>query len=253
MDCSAKENAVQVYVISLKSETARKKRIEAQLTSKVEFQFFEAYEGGTVPKYLNRIVDDKYRTTWRGKPRLTPGERGCYVSHLMLWIKCVELNEPIIVLEDDARIGLKFTKDTLNEIRQSGHMFVRLEASAHKKTKTKTIPINDTFSYLLDNRIGTRGYYITPEAALRLVNGSSTIKESVDNYIGEAWIHGVPTTILIEPIIFNQEGEFETSIKGRGSNNIQLRFRLFRELNRFYRGFRLRVFNFFELRSRLLR
>jgi hypothetical protein len=33
--------------------------------------------------------------------RLTQGEIGCVLSHLELWKKCVELNEPILILEDD--------------------------------------------------------------------------------------------------------------------------------------------------------
>jgi glycosyl transferase family 25 len=244
---------MNVYVISLKNEYARKKRIETQLNSKIDFQFFEAYEGKTVPEYLHKIINDKYRITWRGKAPLTPGERGCYVSHLMLWIKCVELNEPIVVLEDDVKIGLNFTLDVLEKIAKSGHMFVRLEASTDGEAKRKYIHLNDTYSYLLDNRIGARGYFITPEAAFKLINGSSTIKEAVDNYIGEAWIHGVPTTILNEPIVFNQEGEFETSIKGRGQGKPPFIFKVLSEINRFYRNLRLKLFNFSELKPRLFK
>lgn len=31
----------------------------------------------------------------------TPGVKGCFYSHYRLWQKCVELNEPIIIWEDD--------------------------------------------------------------------------------------------------------------------------------------------------------
>ena len=68
-----------------------------------------------------------------------------------------QLNEPIVILEDDARIGDDFTNDTLNKIKISGHKFVRLEEKIDKEKKQKYVHIDNDFSKLLDNRIGTRG------------------------------------------------------------------------------------------------
>lgn len=34
----------------------------------------------------------------------TPGVKGCFLSHYNLWKKCVELNEPIIIWEDDINL-----------------------------------------------------------------------------------------------------------------------------------------------------
>jgi GR25 family glycosyltransferase involved in LPS biosynthesis len=33
-----------------------------------------------------------------------PGAQGCFLSHYLLWNRCIELNHPIVVLEDDAEI-----------------------------------------------------------------------------------------------------------------------------------------------------
>ena len=33
-----------------------------------------------------------------------PGAQGCFLSHYILWNRCIELNQPIVVLEDDAEI-----------------------------------------------------------------------------------------------------------------------------------------------------
>ena len=39
------------------------------------------------------------------KPTMSrPGVQGCFLSHWALWKKCIELNEPIIILEHDAVI-----------------------------------------------------------------------------------------------------------------------------------------------------
>lgn len=35
-------------------------------------------------------------------PAFTQGEIGCFISHYELWLKCIELHEPIIILEHDA-------------------------------------------------------------------------------------------------------------------------------------------------------
>ena len=52
-------------------------------------------------------------TTWKSlglfprpdKPTMSkPGVQGCFLSHYSLWNKCIELNEPIIILEHDALI-----------------------------------------------------------------------------------------------------------------------------------------------------
>lgn len=33
-----------------------------------------------------------------------PGAQGCFMSHFLLWQKCIALNQPIIILEDDAEV-----------------------------------------------------------------------------------------------------------------------------------------------------
>ena len=33
-----------------------------------------------------------------------PGAQGCFLSHYILWVRCVELDQPIIILEDDAEV-----------------------------------------------------------------------------------------------------------------------------------------------------
>lgn len=41
--------------------------------------------------------------------RLSAGERGCSMSHIRAWRHCIELNRPLIVLEDDAMLMPDFT------------------------------------------------------------------------------------------------------------------------------------------------
>jgi len=41
--------------------------------------------------------------------KLSPGERGCSMSHIAAWRHCLELNHPLMVLEDDAALMPDFT------------------------------------------------------------------------------------------------------------------------------------------------
>ena len=60
------------------------------------------------------------------KTKLTKGEVGCFLSHWEIWKKCVEKNEPILVLEDDAIITDKFSYDELYLMIGEGYNFIYL-------------------------------------------------------------------------------------------------------------------------------
>lgn len=51
------------------------------------------------------------------------GELGCYASHYLMWQKCVEINEPIIILEDDIKISpmlVEYLADIKHEVSSFG-------------------------------------------------------------------------------------------------------------------------------------
>ncbi|CCF80089.1 putative lipopolysaccharide biosynthesis protein [Helicobacter bizzozeronii CCUG 35545] len=39
---------------------------------------------------------------------MSMGELGCYASHYSLWQKCIQLHEPIAILEDDVHLKPHF-------------------------------------------------------------------------------------------------------------------------------------------------
>ena len=47
---------------------------------------------------------------------LTKGEVGCFLSHWHIWNKCIEKNEPILVLEDDAILTDKFDMKEIEKL-----------------------------------------------------------------------------------------------------------------------------------------
>ena len=80
-----------------------------------EVSLFEGVDGSTV-------LDDADWNTWNIKINQEnkkcrtvmqkPGVRGCFLSHWLLWNKCVDLNEPIGIFEHDVEF-LKLAPDQL--------------------------------------------------------------------------------------------------------------------------------------------
>jgi GR25 family glycosyltransferase involved in LPS biosynthesis len=54
-----------------------------------------------VPDVIEITVRKKFADDIRYQKAQKPGVKGCFYSHYRLWQKCVELNEPIFVFEDD--------------------------------------------------------------------------------------------------------------------------------------------------------
>ena len=58
---------------------------------------------------------------WRDpirKTKLSRGEVGCFMSHYAAWAECIELDEPVIILEDDAVFTDKFYELEVENLMQ---------------------------------------------------------------------------------------------------------------------------------------
>jgi GR25 family glycosyltransferase involved in LPS biosynthesis len=118
------------------------------------------------------------------------GVIGCFLSHYLLWKKCVDLNIPIGVLEYDAA----FLNALPNNILDSFEDYCSLDINRHlyfkkgkdlyssKLNKTNNITVkslkeylptkqNTLFEYVNNNHIsGAHGYIIKPTGAKKLIN-----------------------------------------------------------------------------------
>ena len=68
--------------------------------------------------------------------KLTKGEVGCFLSHYMIWKKCIERNESVLVLEDDAIMTEYFD---MKEVENLPYDFIYLGWKEMEESK----PIND--------------------------------------------------------------------------------------------------------------
>ena len=94
-------NNMPVFVVHLKRNQERKKNIDQMLKkANIKFNYFDAVDG----KNMNdseKLLAKKYFK----EGKLIPGQRGCFLSHILLFEKIIKDNYPnTLILEDDAVI-----------------------------------------------------------------------------------------------------------------------------------------------------
>ena len=100
-----------IFIINLEKSKERRDFISNQfdnLPQKIDYQFFKAVYGKEEPNHpLFSKYNEKKRFERKGH-YMSLSQLGCFASHYLLWQKCIELNQGIIVLEDDAIIHSNF-------------------------------------------------------------------------------------------------------------------------------------------------
>ncbi len=146
---------IGVYIISLKESQRRLDTEKLVLKSNEKFkgrcvfQIFDAIS----PKHedFEKFVQELYdaqsllQSDWYHSyvgAGLTLPEFGCYLSHYLLWKECVKLDEPVVILEDDAALESNFMQ-ALEDCLKSPFDFVRLYGHywGGHKTNLHSLPI----------------------------------------------------------------------------------------------------------------
>lgn len=240
---AVKNQKMQIFVISLPHAAERRERVKSIFEStNYEYHFFDAVDGKEgLPERLETRINDRYRKIFRSRP-LSRGERGCFASHFLLWEKCVELGQPILVLEDDFVPTEHFTH-ALNHFNEliKGLDYLKLERRQAKWFMLdKVAGFERRFVY--DNSCGATGYIITPNGAKKLLRHSEQWLCAVDNYISECFRHGMPS-YNINPGAIEALHDMPSFIQLDNKTSVPIYFKLTRELNRFYRFLRMTVSN----------
>ncbi len=213
---------MRIFIISLKTAIARRAAVTEQLAGLgLSYQFFDAVTGQDALKHFRGIDPTLYRLNTRREPMAN--EMGCYASHLSLWKLSVELNEPIVILEDDCRFYPNFPdamRATTNLIDEFG--FVRLQAHERprkKATGPASYRILDvagfSLSYVSDVPLCLVAYAISPAAAAKLVTASATLTAPVDKFMQRTWEHGAPVFVLAPPSVTTSVHGTASTIGGR--------------------------------------
>lgn len=168
----------KIYVINLKHRVDRKK-------------FFLDHNQTFFPIFFDAIIGQDLDS--QPPEFFSAGSYGCALSHFKLWEKCIELNEPIIICEDDAilhpllhELTQKFMNDDVDFIHFGCNYdsIVDVELSTHHRLIScfsnsiiteKDIDEfksshTDTHFFKLRNSFGMMCYLITPKGAKKLLS-----------------------------------------------------------------------------------
>tara|TARA_R100000742_G_C4279628_1_gene104823 strand:- start:1100 stop:2980 length:1881 start_codon:yes stop_codon:yes gene_type:complete len=171
------------FCISLPEREDRKRWFYDQNSDKIDYEIFKAIDGRKFDySFLYASGFDTYKN-WRdpiNHTHITGGEIGCFLSHYSLWMKCVELDEPIMIFEDDANITDEWDESEINKLIEEYNFIYLgwLEMGKSKSVKKKKKLVVPEYPYW------TLSYVITPEAAKILTEGNPQ-KEiiPVDEYL----------------------------------------------------------------------
>lgn len=241
-----------IFVINLEKSFERREFICEQFKSfpDIKYQFFKAINGKENPDYpLFAKYNEKERFKRKGN-KMNLSQLGCWASHYHLWEKCVELDQPIIVLEDDAILHSHFAEvyQFINATENTFEFFwLSPPAPKARGQKGKTI-LNIENSQCKVERFykgwgNTTGYFITPQAAKKLLIYTKEWIYEVDITMERYWENKLDF-LAITPFCLEPDLSKESNIpvdKGKSSRTLMIKLR--REYFKFKDNLNRFIFN----------
>jgi len=205
----------EIFVINLVSSAARRANITRQLADLgLAFTLFPAVDGRKEEHHLFSKYDNELNQHYRGKA-LNKGQLACYASHYLLWQKCVELDHPIIVLEDDALLYPELFLEFVSNIDALNRQFdcIRLFNNKRKAVSSRKVSgVGRVEIHEFDKgHVSTTGYFLTPNGARKLLQHSERWYMPVDHYMDRYWVNGVECYGTV-PACLTNDPKFDSDI-----------------------------------------
>ncbi|MDO5054028.1 MAG: glycosyltransferase family 25 protein [Pasteurella oralis] len=224
------------YVISLTNAHRRREHIIKEFgRQNIPFEFFDAL---TPSKYLDNTINTYLPNL--AQASLSAGEKACFMSHFILWQKCLNENLPyLFIFEDDILLG-KNANAFLNDEKWLEDRFdltdsfiLRLETFLQpaKCEKTKITPyLEREFNSLKQVHYGTAGYIISKPAIENLITTlqqySSSDLDAIDIMLFHKSLNDIQQNIFqlapalcVQELQFNQnESQFKSQLEQERTN-----------------------------------
>lgn len=188
---------MKIYVITLN------KRIESfrkRMNHIIEFEEFNAFDETQIEDFKEYFKDsDIYRYSDLYKPNAVIA---CAKSHFTLWQKCVELNEPILILEDDA---VFYDKSAIDVFKKTDFNSIEFDIF-YLDGKLVRDPYKIQDAYEFHSGVA---YIIKPEAARKIINKilEFGFSRALDWELIIMRSHGLKLKSFNNIVIVPQEGE----------------------------------------------
>lgn len=212
---SRSTSELPIYVINLPASVDRRASMELQATALgLRFRFFEAVDGHQ-PHPLFAHVAERERRLRKGRP-FRPGEIGCWASHYLLWQRCLESGQPLVVLEDDISIDPRLP-GMLADLRHLPDDVGYFRLHAADRPSEPWLRFGDSVLHRYwRSPLCAFGYYLSPAAAERFLRHADEWVVAVDDYMDLAWLHGVEC-LGLKPGLVSGDVTFDSVIQaGRG-------------------------------------
>ena len=200
---------LKVYVINLERAQDRRESISQQLAQQnISFEFYPAVDGRLDKSYAQTYYRNFSRLIRYARP-LSDSQIGGFASHYKLWLKCIELNQPIVILEDDIYLKENFAeKLEFCFTKISKYHYLRF-MGVFPRAKYEVEPGIECY---IKTPTGAQGYMLDPVAAQKFIQFANKLWiEPVDNYMDRFWLHGMRPYVLAPEIIYTPH-LFESSI-----------------------------------------
>jgi hypothetical protein len=176
----------QAYILHLpgnkQSDRMTKRCVESCESTGQKYKLWEGFnglgEGIVAPKHLEKEPWLK----WIKCPNsaLKNGEVAAFLGHVSLWAKCIEIDQPIVILEHDAVMIKKFEEHPcLNAI-----IYLGCEEQQQQKLQVSPVPVHLKWEGL-NCLYKAHAYSVDPFVARRLMGSiiSGGITRSIDVYM----------------------------------------------------------------------
>ncbi|MFQ6341885.1 glycosyltransferase family 25 protein [Campylobacter sp. VTCC 70190] len=190
---------MKIFIINLERSKDRRQVMQERidilftkypsLKDKLEFIFFQAVDGGGDKQELEKF--EKHFTPlakiYAGGEGMSSPEKACFASHYLLWKKCLELDEKIIILEDD----VEFADEIVEHIDKIAAMTYECVRFNYKKGKIAYYIEENIGLVLKNNSFGAFAYFLNPKGAQKLLAKAKKWYFPVDYHLDIFYYHGV--------------------------------------------------------------
>ncbi len=153
----------------------------------------------------------------------------------------MELDEPIIILEDDVIFNNNFAQG-VSKLATQPFEFVRLMAL--KPIKNYEM-LNENIMLTFGRASGTQGYFLRPSAAQKLIEKARFFTYALDDFVDKYYYHGV-FTLIHKPYLIDMKHEGTTITMGEKTRMIRIWREVWRAIYKSY-GFFWRILHCAEI------